>query len=247
MVTLAQFVKTHSVFLPHFIKTDRSISQYDRVIDKPFKDIGLKNCFEKIGENRSVVFTSDNNDGFWDLVTMSERGIRSCQSWNCVEHRDGLIGVLRDPYVGIVYLTNKTPHPKGTTMLKRALVRYVYFKSSPEYKDPSTYNFSGYYAKRSTEYKKTLFIERVYSNNPGPDKVGGRFNNIDNDLANTRAMFLNFLRKKSPQMHIVFGNDLSLDDRHRYGLIPLNNNLGRGCVDSALPTSDYVAGFDKLV
>ena len=92
---------------------------------QPFKDY-LKNNTPITGSNFEVVFAST-GDGSWDLATMGERGIRSCQSWSgkdTDEHNACLIGSILSKYVGIIYLTNnKDFEGKGGRMIKRCIVR----------------------------------------------------------------------------------------------------------------------------
>lgn len=101
-----------------------------------------------------VVFSSEGEEGAWDLLTMSMRGIKSCQRWDGEWHRC-LIGSVISCYVGIVYITsgaeidftynepvgNKVITGKGAKMLRRALVRYVIDKD---------------------EDKPCLLIDRIY-------------------------------------------------------------------------------------
>jgi hypothetical protein len=238
------FIKNYADILPDFIKNSPYLMTAEYV-EKPFSKIGLKNCSQKIDQNIDIVFTSDGNNGFYDLATMSERGIKSCQGWEVQGHRDKLVGSLLDPYVGIVYIADKTPHPritKGATMLKRALVRYVYKHNG------------------GNSYSKSLFVERVYSNNPGPLMTpNGYYNNQDSELSNTRKTFLTFLKQKTnSKIEIVYGTDLSYGEKIKYGRLkyrnlfndygPLNNDPNlNGCVDSAIPMSRYNPRYDVLI
>ena len=68
-----------------------------------------------------VKFSSDGADGTWDIATMSERGISSCQSWCKGRDNSGkVIGSMIDPFTAIIYLT-----ADGTKMIRRCIVRYV--------------------------------------------------------------------------------------------------------------------------
>lgn len=78
-----------------------------------------------------IVFSSDGPDGAWDILTMSMRGIRSCQRWEG-EYPKCLIGSIASKFVGIVYLTSgvsaeSTPEwgSLGTKMMRRCVVRYA--------------------------------------------------------------------------------------------------------------------------
>lgn len=82
-----------------------------------------------------VVFSASGDEGAWDICTMSQRGIRSCQSWEAPDedlsaYNRSLIGSILSKYIGIIYLTSgaETGHDYekyGTRMLKRCLVRFA--------------------------------------------------------------------------------------------------------------------------
>lgn len=73
----------------------------------------------------SIIFSSDKEAGAWDLLTMSMRGIRSCQRWDG-EYRYCVIGSILSKFIGIVYITSGVNvEGYGSKMLKRCLVRYV--------------------------------------------------------------------------------------------------------------------------
>ena len=70
-----------------------------------------------------IVFSSSGS-GAWDIATMSERGVESCQSWDG-SHNACLIGSIVSKFVGIIYLTSGTDHDgKGDKMVKRCIVRF---------------------------------------------------------------------------------------------------------------------------
>lgn len=80
-------------------------------------------------DNLFIVFSSSGEEGAWDIATMSERGIRSCQSWEphlgVGEYRPCLIGSIASRYIGIIYLTSGKEIPgRGTKMIKRCVVRF---------------------------------------------------------------------------------------------------------------------------
>ena len=76
----------------------------------------------------------------WDIVTMSMRGISSCQRWEH-EFARRLLGSVVDPYTALIYLSNNEKTKYGSKMIKRAVVRLVADK---------------------TTGKPSLFIERIY-------------------------------------------------------------------------------------
>lgn len=73
----------------------------------------------------SITFAS-HDDGLYDIATMSERGISSCQSWNAeTGYNTCLIGSILSKFVGIIYLSsNSSYNDLGTKMIKRCIVRY---------------------------------------------------------------------------------------------------------------------------
>ena len=72
----------------------------------------------------NITFASGGVDGLWDILTMSMRGFRSCQSWDG-QHKEKLIGSLIDPYLGIIYLSSNVDTPYGKQFIYRCLVRFV--------------------------------------------------------------------------------------------------------------------------
>ena len=92
-----------------------------------------------------VVFSSEGTDGAWDIATMSERGIDSCQAWDG-SYRRNLIGSMIDPFVGVIYITDGVDHYKrGRRMLYRAVVRYVVHRQTrrPALLIESIYSYDG--------------------------------------------------------------------------------------------------------
>lgn len=85
---------------------------------------------ENIPNNKlRVAFSSDGAEGLWDIATMSERGITSCQSWQG-DYRKCVIGSMVDPFVGIIYLTTGNKfNDRGSKMIRRCIVRFVIDKA----------------------------------------------------------------------------------------------------------------------
>ncbi len=89
-----------------------------------------------LGDNKYyIVFNSDDN-GTWDVCTMSMRGITSCQSWDYETEGDrkplqnALIGSILSKYIGIIYLTSGSKMVLGEKMLKRCVVKFVTHKNT---------------------------------------------------------------------------------------------------------------------
>lgn len=79
----------------------------------------------------SIMFSSEGEEGAWDIATMSMRGIKSCQRWDG-EYPRCLIGSILSKFVGVMYLTsgvqadaNAGFQNLGTKMMRRCVVRYV--------------------------------------------------------------------------------------------------------------------------
>jgi len=74
-----------------------------------------------------VIFRSDGAEGIWDIATMSQRGIHSCQTWDQGVGNGGkIIGSMIDPFTAIIYLTSGEPfNTFGSKMIRRCIVRYV--------------------------------------------------------------------------------------------------------------------------
>lgn len=88
-----------------------------------FKDYSSHNVASKDGKLR-IVFSSDGNEGAWDILTMSMRGITSCQGWTG-EYSKCTIGSVLDPYTGIMYLTSGSKTDYGIKMIRRCVIRFV--------------------------------------------------------------------------------------------------------------------------
>jgi hypothetical protein len=93
-----------------------------------FKDFSKENIPNK---EYSIIFSSEGEEGIWDIATMSMRGITSCQKWNG-DYPRCLIGSILSKFVGIIYLTSgvkiedQEPYKNlGTKMMKRCIVRYA--------------------------------------------------------------------------------------------------------------------------
>jgi hypothetical protein len=93
-----------------------------------FKVFSLENIPNK---EFSIIFSAEGSEGAWDIVTMSMRGIKSCQRWDG-EYPRCLIGSVLSKFVGVIYLTSGVQaEPNagyinlGTKMMRRCVVRYA--------------------------------------------------------------------------------------------------------------------------
>ncbi len=85
-----------------------------------FKEFSAHNVNGKM----NIVFSSDGLDGAWDILTMSMRGISSCQGWTG-QYAKCTIGSVLDPFTGIIYLTSGSKTEHGSKMVRRCVVRFV--------------------------------------------------------------------------------------------------------------------------
>lgn len=120
-----------------------------------------------------VCFSSYAEKGYWDIATMSMRGISSCMRWNS-DHCKSLIGSIIDPYTAVIYLTNNDKTEYGEKMLARAVVRFVV----------------------SSNKKPAILIEEIYYNNSkiffDKDEVKIIFESFINQNINKKIPVLSF-------------------------------------------------------
>ena len=87
-----------------------------------FKTFGAENVPNK---SYMVCFSAEGSEGAWDILTMSMRGIKSCQRWDG-DYPRCLIGSILSRYVGVIYITSGADFEgRGTKMMRRSLVRFV--------------------------------------------------------------------------------------------------------------------------
>lgn len=125
-----------------------------------------------------IVFSSEGEEGAWDLITMSMRGTRSCQRWDG-EYPKCLIGSIVSKFVGIVYLTSGVgadPYGEygslGTKMMRRSIVRYAYDKDA----DGPCLVMDKMYPAEDEEIIKT-FIDSLAAKSKLPVHYGPRLQN----------------------------------------------------------------------
>jgi hypothetical protein len=110
-----------------------------------FKTFSSENVANK---KYNVVFSADGSEGAWDILTMSMRGIKSCQRWDG-DYPRCLIGSVVSKFVAIIYITSGTDFGGyGAKMMRRALVRY---------------------AIDADEHKPCLLIDKMYPLQQGQD------------------------------------------------------------------------------
>lgn len=128
---------------PVFRKTVSLFSVFHKLTEKlasfnvPFESLDAQPEFkifnmENIPNKEfSINFSADGSEGAWDILTMSMRGIKSCQRWDG-EYPRCLIGSVLSKFVGVIYLTSGAQSETnagfsnlGTKMMRRCVVRYA--------------------------------------------------------------------------------------------------------------------------
>lgn len=93
-----------------------------------FEDLQCFKTFSSVnipGSKHTIKFSSDGTEGFWDIATMSMRGISSCQSWG-QGNATHVVGSVVDPFTGIIYLTSGAKfNEHGSKMIRRCVVRFM--------------------------------------------------------------------------------------------------------------------------
>lgn len=126
-----------------FTNLGLAFAQLDQMPE--YKTFSTENVTDK---NYSVIFSSEGPEGAWDLLTMSMRGLKSCQRWDG-EQFPCLIGSILSKYIGIIYITSGSDFErKGSKMIRRAIVRYAVDADNEEpciiidriYPTPQTYS-----------------------------------------------------------------------------------------------------------
>ncbi len=142
-----------------------------------------------------VVFSAEGYEGAYDLLTMSMRGIKSCQRWDG-DYPRCLIGSIVSKFVGIIYITSGADFEfssscpdgdvvtgNGLKMMRRSLVRY---------------------AIDADEGKPCLIIDRMYPLQQGQD--------VDEE---TLKVFMKALQAKT-SLPIHFAPTLGTKVKHFY-------------------------------
>lgn len=136
----------------------------------------------------AVIFSSEGEEGAWDIATMSMRGDwSSCQRWDG-EYPRCLIGSILSKFVGVMYLTsgvmnsgnekNGNRSNLGTKMMRRCVVRY---------------------AVDADEGRPCILIDKMY-----PE--------IDKDVL---ALFVNSIKSRT-DLPVYYAQDLGNKMRHMY-------------------------------
>lgn len=91
-----------------------------------FKEFSAKNV---PALKYKVRFSSEGGEGAWDIITMSMRGVSSCQTWSHAGTQGTfthVVGSMVDPFTGIIYLTSGGKFNEfGTKMIRRCVVRFM--------------------------------------------------------------------------------------------------------------------------
>ena len=132
----ASLIGTYNKLRTSLMEVDIPMADIEQA--EQFKIFCKENIPNKLFE---VIFSSTGKDGAWDLLTMSMRGIRSCQRWQG-EYPRCLAGSILSKFVGMIYITSGAPAEShqaedtnsgkhsafpslGTKMMRRCVVRYA--------------------------------------------------------------------------------------------------------------------------
>lgn len=121
--------KNYKLLTPDLIKDQFKVKTINGLYDKILTNVPIyietNDYTGRIFSNYAkIVFSSNKEQGIWDIATMSMRGIYSCQSWYS-DYFGNLVGSIIDPFVGIIYITKGGNTTYGSKMSYRALVRFV--------------------------------------------------------------------------------------------------------------------------
>jgi len=185
--------------LPKWIQSHRVFRDNSK-IKKVFPEIGLSNCvddcpipitdYDGRNKNMKIVFSSDGITGLWDIGTMSMRGVLSCMHWDNKPHCTHLIGSMVDPCCGIIYMTDGTKTEYGSSILKRALVRFA----------------------TSHDNTKFVYIDRIYTKSSNTNPLV--YENKDPRQADISNLFTAFLKAKT--WLPVFATQSDMPSAYRY-------------------------------
>jgi hypothetical protein len=143
--------------LPEWMRNNPALTNNNK-LKKIFPSLGLKNEVVKDfttinGVSHSLIFSSDNVRGLWDIATMSMRGVSSCMHWEN-PHSVHVIGSVIDPCAAIAYLTDGKKTSHGLSIIKRVFVRLI-FTGNENLTDPGGYPVPG--------NKPTIYVDRLYT------------------------------------------------------------------------------------
>lgn len=130
MISSTEFLATPAgKRLPEWMKIHPVLTSNNK-FGKIFPFLGLKNDIVKDfttinGVNYSLVFSSTDVHGLWDIATMSMRGVSSCMNW-ANPHSVHVLGSIVCPVVAIAYLTDGSKTPYGLSINKRVTVRAIF-------------------------------------------------------------------------------------------------------------------------
>ena len=148
-------------------------------------------------DDYKLVFSSNDIEGVWDIITMSMRGIKSCQSWDVDNKlRQNIIGSVLDPNCGIIYLTHdKSNSEYGSHMVKRSMVRFVkgIYDQKPKIiidkMYPSFNNRVFLLFKEELERRSNLPVEYGPEIEKGKYFLPGNYNNLPKPYLDSEILF----------------------------------------------------------
>lgn len=138
-----------------------------------FKEYSSNNFNGKL----KIIFSADGVDGAWDILTMSQRGISSCQSWTG-QYKNSTIGSVVDPFTAIIYLTSGSKTQYGSKMIRRCIVRFVVDSSVKKPALFLEYMYPGHHPATMQAFKDAI-----------KSKVGDRFTIVDQHNKNISSRY----------------------------------------------------------
>jgi hypothetical protein len=185
---------------PKFIRKSKALKALPKP-DKIFPLIGLKNhklalsktkLAHPFGKGHTLYFSSTGTKGYWDIATMSMRGVNSCMNWedykeddDCDDNCLALVGSLVDPYVAVIYVSDGSKTKYGKRIVARCVVRFVVDAKS----------------------KPHIFLEPLYR-----VWIDTSFNSPEFQNA-TNRLFVEYIKSRTRLPVVCAG----VDDRRSYG------------------------------
>jgi hypothetical protein len=175
-----------------------------------FKEYSSHNVNGKM----KIVFSSDGLDGAWDILTMSMRGIQSCQAWTG-QYAKCTIGSLLDPFTGIIYLTSGSKTEYGTKMIRRCVVRFVVDSMIKRPCIFLEYMYPGEHAATMKAFKDAI-----------RSKVGDRFPIVDQRNSSSSRYYVPYSQTTS--LLVKHSNKDYVNTRgshNQYGILPYRDTF----------------------
>lgn len=168
-----------------------------------FKDFSSKN----VPSNKMTVrFSSDGEEGVWDIATMSMRGISSCQTWGN-GNATHVVGSMVDPFTGIIYLTTGGKfNEHGSKMIRRCVVRFVVNENT---KKPYLYLERMYPSHEESTHK--TFVDFLRERTDGKFEIKGHTHSLAGSYVPLSSVVRNLNANDQPYRDsgVMYKNDVN--------------------------------------